>query len=133
MNYTDPRWQKKRLEILNRDQWRCVACGDDSNTLHVHHIVYAGELWETKDEDMQTLCESCHKKLGLHPAGGIGWAGDGDGFTWRHCPRCGSSDLKDKGSYDKCRQCGHSIVPDAFPSEAPNAGIHRAAEGRPVE
>lgn len=22
----DPRWQKKRLEILNRDEWKCTWC-----------------------------------------------------------------------------------------------------------
>ena len=24
----DPRWQKKRLEILERDNFRCQYCGD---------------------------------------------------------------------------------------------------------
>lgn len=36
----DPRWQKKRLEILNRDEFACRFCGDNKSTLNVHHISY---------------------------------------------------------------------------------------------
>lgn len=65
MNYSDklkdPRWQKKRLEILNRDQWRCRFCSDEQSTLHVHHLSYSKEPWETKNEHLITLCESCHE------------------------------------------------------------------------
>lgn len=57
----DPRWQKKRLEILQRDNWRCVLCGDDKHNLQVHHCVYRRiEPWEYPDYLYQTLCESCH-------------------------------------------------------------------------
>ena len=31
----DPRWQKKRLEILERDGWKCMACGEKEKTLRV--------------------------------------------------------------------------------------------------
>lgn len=59
----DPRWQRKRLEILNRDNWFCQACVDRDSTLHVHHIKYEGDFpWETPDNLLVTLCESCHKK-----------------------------------------------------------------------
>jgi hypothetical protein len=59
----DPRWQRKRLEILNRDNWFCQACADNESTLHVHHIKYTSRLpWETPDNLLVTLCESCHKK-----------------------------------------------------------------------
>ena len=33
----DPRWQRKRLEILQRDDWKCYWCKDDKTTLNVHH------------------------------------------------------------------------------------------------
>lgn len=57
----DPRWQKKRLEILSRDNWSCYWCGDTESTLHVHHTVYVGENpWDTWDECLLTLCEGCH-------------------------------------------------------------------------
>lgn len=57
----DPRWQKKRLEILDRDQWTCFWCGDQKTTLHVHHLYYSGTFpWETEDDGLQTLCSECH-------------------------------------------------------------------------
>lgn len=58
----DPRWQKKRLEILNRDNWTCKCCGDQETTLHVHHRKYSdGDPWDTEDNDLFTLCELCHQ------------------------------------------------------------------------
>lgn len=56
----DPRWQKKRLEILNRDEFKCTLCGDVKTTLHVHHKEYAGDPWECEDDLLTTHCEHCH-------------------------------------------------------------------------
>ena len=58
----DPRWQRKRLEILDRDNFKCACCGDDKETLHVHHKWYQKGLkpWEYKGPCLVTLCESCH-------------------------------------------------------------------------
>jgi hypothetical protein len=62
----DPRWQKKRLGILNRDEWACRICNDKTKTLHVHHRVYIGskEPWEVPDSALVTLCEDCHRDEG---------------------------------------------------------------------
>jgi len=66
MNYSeklkDPRWQKKRLEILERDGWKCMSCGGKEKTLHVHHIIYFShkDPWEINNGFLITLCESCH-------------------------------------------------------------------------
>ena len=64
MNYSeklkDPRWQKKRLEILQRDDFSCRICGDNESTLHIHHINYNTNPWETRDDLLITLCENCH-------------------------------------------------------------------------
>lgn len=59
----DPRWQKKRLEILSRDHWRCRHCGDGTVTLHVHHLKYFNgrNPWDYDDNYLITLCEECHK------------------------------------------------------------------------
>lgn len=59
----DPRWQKKRLRIFNRDNWRCQSCLSVKNTLHVHHKMYMNgvEPWEYEDAHLITLCEFCHK------------------------------------------------------------------------
>lgn len=61
----DPRWQRKRLEILERDAWECVECGDSKSTLHVDHKIYrkSKQPWEYTSEELQTLCATCHKKI----------------------------------------------------------------------
>lgn len=61
--YRDPRWQKKRLEIMERDGFQCCSCGDDSSTLNVHHRYYVpGRTpWEYPAFALTTLCEWCHK------------------------------------------------------------------------
>ena len=58
----DPRWQKRRLEILERDEWTCRACHDKTTTLHVHHRYYeaGAEPWDSPAEALITLCEQCH-------------------------------------------------------------------------
>lgn len=59
----DPRWQKRRLEIMNRDGFKCCKCGDATKTLNVHHKRYrkGKEPWEYSSDDLMTLCEPCHK------------------------------------------------------------------------
>lgn len=59
----DPRWQKKRLLILSRDNFQCQQCGDDKNTLHVHHKYYLPGLepWSYEDHVLVTLCKGCHQ------------------------------------------------------------------------
>lgn len=58
----DPRWQRRRLEILNRAEFKCEECEDSTSTLHVHHKKYRkGAMpWEYSDAELQALCESCH-------------------------------------------------------------------------
>lgn len=59
----DPRWQKKRLEILERDEWTCQGCSATDKTLHIHHIRYDKRCnpWNYPDEMLMTLCEECHE------------------------------------------------------------------------
>ena len=61
----DPRWQKKRLRILERDNWECKLCGDKTSTLHVHHKAYNGEPWDAKETNLTTLCYNCHTMIEL--------------------------------------------------------------------
>jgi hypothetical protein len=58
----DVRWQKRRLEIMNRDQWKCQYC-KKSAFLNVHHLFYLPgiEPWEYDDKSLITLCEKCHQ------------------------------------------------------------------------
>jgi len=59
----DPRWQKKRLEIFERDNWTCQSCKCTDETLMVHHFFYEHnkEPWEYDLDDLMTLCQTCHK------------------------------------------------------------------------
>lgn len=61
----DPKWQKKRLEIMNRDNWRCNNCHDDSEMLVVHHKYYDKDKmpWEYCNKAYITLCFGCHDEL----------------------------------------------------------------------
>jgi hypothetical protein len=106
--YKHPKWQKKRLEILSRDEWKCVACSDSQSTLHVHHLTYDGDPWDVPDDWLQTLCEGCHSFLGSHPKAGVYWHKSPDksivAIMW--CPQCAGLKFKDKGSYFKCAGCG---------------------------
>jgi len=66
MNYSDklkdPRWQKKRLLIMDRDNFTCQICNSDTETLNVHHLYYEnGNMpWEYPEKALITLCEQCH-------------------------------------------------------------------------
>jgi hypothetical protein len=57
----DPRWQKKRLKILERDNFECQNCGSEDNTLHVHHYKYTKTPWEIDQNYLVTLCKDCHE------------------------------------------------------------------------
>lgn len=58
-----PQWQRRRLEIMQRDEFRCQYCRDGTSTLNVHHKHYVkGRLaWEYSDDELVTLCEPCHE------------------------------------------------------------------------
>ena len=58
-----PKWQKRRLEIMQRDDFTCQICGDKETTLHVHHLHYVPnrDYWDYEDWELITLCEDCHK------------------------------------------------------------------------
>ena len=58
----DPRWQRKRLEVLNRDNFQCYHCFSKEKTLHVHHKYYSPgkNVWEYPIEALVTLCSECH-------------------------------------------------------------------------
>lgn len=59
----DPRWQRRRLEIMQRDEFRCRHCDSEADTLNVHHTVYARgrDPWDYDGVHLLTLCEGCHE------------------------------------------------------------------------
>lgn len=59
----DPRWQKKRLEVLNRDEFTCQICGTKKIELHIHHLSYrvGAEPWDYDNSNFATYCKVCHQ------------------------------------------------------------------------
>lgn len=59
-----PKWQEKRLRIMERAHFECENCSADDSTLNVHHSYYEKGLkpWEYPDESLHCLCDDCHEK-----------------------------------------------------------------------
>jgi hypothetical protein len=95
----DPRWQKKRLEILNRDEFTCQECLDKGTTLHIHHKSYikGRDPWDYEDFNLITLCEVCHEieekiisqKKALKERLELKYQN-----LPQHCPACGCEEVK---------------------------------------
>ena len=60
----DPRWQQKRLRVMERDKFTCKKCFDTESTLTVHHkyYIYKADPWDYPDEILVTLCDKCHNE-----------------------------------------------------------------------
>lgn len=82
----DPRWQKRKVEILSRDNFTCQLCGDTENTLHVHHKYYLEnhKPWEYDDNVLVTLCENCHKLIHENQDGKTDVCSIGELYYYEH-------------------------------------------------
>ena len=63
--------KRQRMSILKRDGYRCKICGRSAYnnvdiTLHVHHIRPWAERGLTHDDNLITLCHTCHEGLDPH-------------------------------------------------------------------
>jgi len=79
----DPRWQKKRLEIMQRDGFACQECHADDVHLNVHHSYYVSGRWPWNYPDwgLRTLCEACHENHhGFHCSQWMEWERIGSVF-----------------------------------------------------
>lgn len=94
-----PLWQRKRLEVMQRDGWKCLQCNSSEKTLNVHHIKYVGDNpWDTPSEFLKTLCEDCHEAAHtpMQPLV-FYFAGKISHTCWRHSL---VSDLRDSTNYE---------------------------------
>ena len=68
-----PKWQKKRLEILQRDDFTCQLCKSTEKTLHVHHNEYEGykDPWDYDNKKLITYCDSCHHAVESYKINGF--------------------------------------------------------------
>ncbi|WP_241777643.1 HNH endonuclease signature motif containing protein [Streptomyces sp. CT34] len=60
--------RKLRMQVLKRDNYRCVVCGRRATDhtdleIHVHHLVPWRMHGPTAEENLVTLCGTCHKGL----------------------------------------------------------------------
>jgi 5-methylcytosine-specific restriction endonuclease McrA len=56
-------YEQLRRKVLRRDGWRCQSCGTMSN-LQVHHKEFRSHSGDDSEENLITLCTSCHD--GVH-------------------------------------------------------------------
>jgi len=63
----NPKWQRKRLEIMQRDNFECKKCRGSDVELNVHHKEYikGKNPWEYEDDNLITLCVYCHQEIEL--------------------------------------------------------------------
>ena len=59
-----PPYTELHQRVLKRDGWRCQSCGCLRN-LQVHHIQSRGRLGDDTEENLITLCASCHERIHL--------------------------------------------------------------------
>jgi len=55
-------YQKLHQQILERDGWRCQACGS-LRGLEVHHIQRMSHQGEDSEENLISLCSECHRTM----------------------------------------------------------------------
>lgn len=60
----DPRWQRKRLELMQSAGFRCQSCGDTEDSLNIHHVYYEKDAdpWSYPDNAYMVLCSRCHER-----------------------------------------------------------------------
>ena len=60
-------WKELRKRILDRAGNCCERCGAmaEWGALQIHHRTYA-RLWHECDNDVEALCEKCHKEADEH-------------------------------------------------------------------
>lgn len=94
----DPRWQKKRLEVFERDNWECSRCSFTESQLNVHHIEYirGKNPWDYDMNKLITLCNECHEDIHKHKET-IKSITDFDMIV---CLSILAQHMKDKGSFD---------------------------------
>jgi len=57
------KWQKLRIQILDRDGWVCVVCNKPAHTVdHIVPRVRGGSMWEPSN--LQSMCKSCNSAKG---------------------------------------------------------------------
>jgi 5-methylcytosine-specific restriction endonuclease McrA len=59
-------YERLRQQVLRRDSWRCQSCGTMSN-LEVHHKKFRSHSGHDSEENLITLCSTCHASVHQSP------------------------------------------------------------------
>lgn len=65
-------WQRIRLRIMGRDMWLCQTClqsGRPTPATQVDHITPKAKGGTDEDENLQAICEGCHKEKTARDSG----------------------------------------------------------------
>lgn len=52
-------YEQLRNQVLRRDGWRCQSCGIRSG-LEVHHKEFRSQSGDDSEQNLITLCATCH-------------------------------------------------------------------------
>ena len=55
-------YERLRQQVLQRDGWKCQTCGSMWH-VEVHHKEFRSQGGADSDENLITLCVSCHSEL----------------------------------------------------------------------
>jgi len=55
-------YEDLREHVLRREGWRCQFCGSRTN-LEVHHQQFRSQSGEDSEDNLITLCSSCHSSV----------------------------------------------------------------------
>ena len=56
-------FSSRREAVLHRDKYTCQICGKKHARLEVHHIIYRSQGGTDDENNLITLCESCHSAI----------------------------------------------------------------------
>jgi 5-methylcytosine-specific restriction endonuclease McrA len=67
MKLNPSRYGELRRQVLERDGWRCQACGAMRH-LEVHHLQFRSHLGQDTGQNLITLCTQCHARVHAKPS-----------------------------------------------------------------
>lgn len=57
----DPKWQRRRTQILTRDDFTCTRCGAPASDVHHLRYLRGKPPWSSPDNHLTSLCRPCHR------------------------------------------------------------------------
>ena len=56
-----PSYRELHRQVLERDGWRCQACGGMQHP-QVHHLKFRSQSGSDVEQNLITLCAECHER-----------------------------------------------------------------------